>query len=343
MSKAETIARVVAEHRGAYEVMSGGKEYLARVTGKRMFVASLREDYPAVGDFVAISNMDGDRAVIDNILPRRSVIKRKFGDKDKSGEKNEVQIIATNVDVALVVEAIGRDYNLNRFDRYFALARSGGVVPAIVINKIDLARSGELGNIKAEVNTRFPDTHVVMVSTVNDGGLEELINFLEKDKTYCFLGSSGVGKSSLINKLAHDDFIKTREISTYSNRGKHTTTGRQMYFLPRGAVVIDNPGIREVGMAGAGDGIEQILEESTVGAKHCRYSDCTHTHEPGCEILKAVESGELDEGKYRNYQNMKKEAEFSELSDIEKREKGRKFGRFKNSALKTLKNARMIE
>ena len=327
-----SVARVIAEHKGAYRVQNTGGEYLAEITGKQMFNALSREDYPAVGDWVAITELDKERAVIHKVLPRRTTIKRKY-----SG-KNETQIIATNIDVAFVIESVGRDYSLNRFERYFAIVNDGGIRPAIILNKIDLISKEELDSKLNQIRNRFSDIDIFPTSTITDEGLDEFKTYMVRRKTYCFLGSSGVGKSSLINKLIGENIIKTENISLRSNRGKHATTSREMYLLRNGGIVIDNPGMREVGMTDTSIGIDSLFDEITVLARKCKYVDCTHTHEPGCEVLSALKAGELDEGKYSNYISLKKEAEYYKMTELEKREKGRQFGKFIKKAKKQLKN-----
>lgn len=326
-----SVARVIAEYKGAYRVKNMSGEYLAKITGKQMFNASTREDYPAVGDWVAITELDAKQAVIHGMLPRRTAIKRKYSNK------NETQIIATNIDIAFVIESVDRDYNLNRFERYFAIAKNGGVKPAIILNKIDLISKEELLSKLVQIKNRFNNIDVVLTSAKTDEGLDELKKYVSKGKTYCFLGSSGVGKSSLINKLLGGNIIKTENISLHTGKGKHTTTNRQMYFLENGAIVIDNPGMREVGMTDSDAGIDNIFEEITVLAKKCRYVDCTHIHEPGCEVLALLKSGKLNQDKYSNYINLKKEAEYYQMTEFEKREKNRQFGRFLKTAKKQLK------
>jgi ribosome biogenesis GTPase / thiamine phosphate phosphatase len=333
-----SVARVIAEHRESYKVKNTGGEYLAKITGKQMFNAMSREDYPAVGDWVAITELGNERAVIHSVLPRKTIIKRKYGDKDRTGEKNETQIIATNIDVALVVESVDRDYNLNRFERYFAIANDGGVKPAIILNKIDLISKEELDSKLAQLKNRFKDTDIVPTSTITKKGLDELKKYIAKGKTYCFLGSSGVGKSSLINELLGSASIKTEGISFYSGRGKHITTRREMYFLKNGGIVIDNPGMREVGITDMRVGIDNLFDEITALAKKCKYIDCAHIHEPGCEVLIALKSGKLDESRYSNYINLRKEAGHYEMTEFEKREKDRQFGKFVKNAKKELKN-----
>ncbi|MFA5172851.1 MAG: ribosome small subunit-dependent GTPase A [Candidatus Paceibacterota bacterium] len=333
-----SVARVTVEHKGAYKVKNAGGEYLAKVTGKQMFNALSREDYPAVGDFVAITELNPEQAVIHGILPRKTIIKRRYGDKDRAGEKNETQIMATNIDVAFVVESVDEDYSLNRFERYFAIASDGGVKPAIILNKIDLISKEELNSKIIQIKNRFSGIDVILTSTKTLQGLNELKAYIASGKTYCFLGSSGVGKSSLINKLLGENIIKTEDISLSTGKGKHTTTNREMYFLENGGIVIDNPGMREVGMTDVETGIENLFDEITLLAKKCKYADCSHIHEPGCEVLSALEKGELDEKKYYNYINLKKEAKYYEMSDFEKREKDRQFGKFIKKVKKDLKN-----
>lgn len=325
------VARVIVEYRGAYKVKNESGEYLAKITGKQMFNALSREDYPAVGDWVAISKADDRRAVIRAILPRKTIIKRKY-----SG-KNEVQVIAANIDTAFVVESVDRDYNLNRFERYFAIAKAGGIKPAIILNKIDLISKEELDLKLAQIKDRFSDTDAVFTSIISNEGLKELEEYIKKGKTYCFLGSSGVGKSSLINKLIEKDIIRTEDISLFTGKGKHTTTNRVMYFLKNGGIVIDNPGMREVGMADAGAGIDNLFDEINILAEKCKFADCSHTSEPGCEVLAALKSGKLDKNKYSNYIGLRKEAEYYEMTKLEKREKDKSFGKFIKKAKKEIK------
>jgi ribosome biogenesis GTPase len=326
-----SIARVVAEHKEIYRVRSANGEYSARITGKQMFNAVKREDYPAVGDWVIITELDKERAVIHKILPRKTILKKKYSNKQ------DVQIIATNIDTAFVVESLDRDYNLNRFERYFVLANEGGIKPAIILNKVDLVSEIELNKKIDQIKNRFDNIDIISTSVITERGLNESVNYIAKGKTYCFLGSSGVGKSSLINKLLKRDEIKTREISDSTGKGKHTTTVREMYFLENGGIVIDNPGTREVGIADAGTGIENVFDEITFLSKECKYTNCTHMHEPGCAILKAVEDKKLDENKYQNYIKLRKENEYYELTSLDKREKDRKFGKFIKKALNQLK------
>lgn len=333
------VARVVAEHKGAYKVKNENGEFLAKITGRQIFQSKTREDYPAVGDWVALTELDNKQAVVQAVLPRKSIIKRRFGDKNKAGEKNDIQVIAANVDVAFIVQSVGRDYSVNRLERCLAILEDSGIRPVIIINKTDLISAEELSLKISEIKNRLGGIEVICTSTANGEGLEELDGFIEKGKTYCFLGSSGVGKSSLINKLLRRDDIKTGDVSSYSDRGKHVTTSRGMHFIQSGGIVIDNPGIREVGMADVGWGVDSLFDEVAKLAEKCKYADCTHIHEPGCEVLAALEDGRLDKDRYSNYVGFKKEIEHFEMSQSEKREKNRSFGKFIKKAKKELKKS----
>jgi len=205
------------------------------------------------------------------------------------------------------------------------------------LNKIDLISKEELDSKLIQIKDRFNDIDVILTSTITNDGLDELKARISKGKTYCFLGSSGVGKSSLINKLLGKGIIKTEDISLRTGRGKHATTNREMYFLENGGIVIDNPGMHEVGMTDASEGIDNLFDEIATLAKKCKYVDCTHTHEPECEVLSALKLNKLDEGKYSNYISLKKEAEYYKMNEFQKREKDRKFGRFVKKAMDQLK------
>jgi ribosome biogenesis GTPase / thiamine phosphate phosphatase len=325
-------ARVIAEHREAYKVMGIDGEFTAKISGKLHFQASKREDYPAVGDWVAITQVDRESAIIEALMPRKTILRKKFSDK------RGIQVIAANLDTAFIVEAVDRDYNLNRLERYLVLAKEGAIEAVIVLNKTDLISSEELETKIRQLSQRFPDTAVIATSIATEKGITGLAHSIQKGKTYCFLGSSGVGKSSLINKLLGSNLIKTKEVSLYSGRGKHCTTSRHVYSLENGGIVIDNPGIREVGIADATSGVEAVFEEIVTTAQKCRFSDCTHTHEPGCAVLEAVKDNNIDGEKLTHFEKLKKETEHYAMTDYEKRKKDRTFGKFVKKALTQLKS-----
>ena len=324
-------ARIIAEHRELYVLRNEISELSAKITGKMMFTASSKEDYPAVGDWVLIRILNKKQAQIHKILPRKTVLKRK------SAGKMDVQIIASNIDVAFIIQSPDRDYSLNRFERYFSLAESGKIKPVMVLNKTDLIDEADLEFKISEIKGRFKDTDVYTTSIVTGKGLADLKKDIKKGCTYCFLGSSGVGKSSIINMLIGEDLIKTAEISSHTNRGKHITTHRQLFILENGGLLVDNPGMREIGLLDSDKGIKNVFAEIQELSKLCRFLDCTHRHEPGCAVLDAVGSGDLDESKYDNYVRLVKENEYNTMTKLEKRKKDRKFGKFIKSAKKQLK------
>lgn len=313
-------ARVIAEHRELYRVKVLDREYLARVTGKQIHQAATRDHYPAIGDFVMIEILDKEQAVIREVLPRKSLIRKRHG----SG----IQIVAANVDVAFIVESLNHDYNLNRLERYRVLCEEANIQPVVVLNKTDLISADELQEKIEEVKSRLKDIEVIPASTTTPDGLAQLEQSIQSDTTYCFLGSSGVGKSTIINRLIGRESMRTGAIGEKTKRGRHTTTHREMFFLENGGILIDNPGMREVGLADFEKGIEKVFDDIPTLAQECKFADCSHVNEPGCAVLEALEIGRLDQGQYENYLNLKKEVDFYEMEDHERRERDRKFGKF---------------
>lgn len=326
-----TPARIIAEHKEMFIVRNETSELSAKITGRMMFTALSREDYPAVGDWVLINILNDDQASIHEILPRRTVLKRK------SADNSDIQIIASNVDTAFIVQSPDRDYNLNRFERYITLAESENIQPVLVINKTDLISESDLNIKLSEINNRFNNIQIQTISTVNGKGMSDFIKRIKPGLTYCFLGSSGVGKSSIINTIIGKSSLKTAEISSSTNRGKHITTHRELFILDNGGILIDNPGMREIGILESETGIKNVFSEIYELSKNCRYSDCNHTWEPGCAVLEAVNSGNLDKNKYNNYIKLKKENEYNTMTALEKREKDKEFGKFIKKAKKQVK------
>jgi len=289
------VGRVIAQYKGLYRVRIESGEYLAKITGKQMSDALSREDYPAVGDWVYMTEVDTERAMINGILPRKNILRKN------DGNNREIRIIAANIDVAFIIESVDKDYNLNRFERYFVLAKNGNIKPVIVLNKIDLVSKEELSLKMGQLKDRFNNVDIIPSSIIAEHGLDEVTRYIKRGKTYCFLGSSGVGKSSLINKLLGRPAIKIGGLNLHTGKGKHTTTGREMYLLENGGIVIDNPGMREIGMSGSSLGIDSLFSEIIKLSKNCKYGNCTHSHEPGCEVIKAVEEGKIHHSRYDNY------------------------------------------
>lgn len=324
-------ARVVAQYRGKYRVLREKEEYWAEVTGKLIYAAESQLDYPVVGDLVNIIELGHENAVIQEILPRTSILKRKAAGKD------QVQPIAANVDTAFIVQAVDRDFNLNRLERYLTIVKAGKIEPAVILNKTDLISKTELEDKVAQIKSRFPDLKVVTASAADSDGTEGLLKALKKGELYCFVGSSGVGKSSLINKLLGKELITTKEISASTKKGRHATTHRELFILRNGSLLIDNPGMREVGVADAGEAVADVFSDISEMAGECKFTDCTHEHEAGCAVLAALKAGKLSEDQYLNYIKLKKESDFYAMSSLEKRRKDKSFGKMVRTAMKHIK------
>jgi len=327
-----TVARVISEHKERYMVKTADKEYDAEIIGNLRFTAQERADFPAVGDWVAISEFDDSKALIHAVYPRKSILERQT-----AGKKSDKQIIATNIDIAFIVQATDRDFNINRIERYMTICNKSAVKPVIILNKIDLLDTSELETLMTSLKERINNVPIYPISNSSLEGIEPLKEIIEKGKTYCLLGSSGVGKSSLINTLLGKDFMKTDEISETTNRGKHVTTHRELIVIDNGGIIIDNPGMREVGIADSAEGIEATFESISEFAHNCRFKDCTHTSESGCAVIEAVEKGEIDRSSYENYLRMEREKKHFEMNVAEKRKKDKDFGKIVKN-FKKIKN-----
>jgi ribosome biogenesis GTPase len=329
------IGRVVAEHKERYVVKTTNGEWDAEITGNMRFTAKSREDYPAVGDWVACIAYDSGSAIIHRILPRSSVIQRQA-----VGQSGEIQIIATNIDVAFLVQAVDRDFNINRLERYLTLCYSSKVKPVIVLTKVDLITDTRKNEIQQSIKDRIKNVLVFMVSNETQEGFREINHFIQKGKTYCMLGSSGVGKSTLLNNLSGASLMRTGNISESTSKGRHVTSHRELVILDNGAILIDNPGMREVGIADTSGGLEITFDMIAGLSKSCRFKDCTHTTEVGCQVLKAVETGEIDMASYENYLKMEKEKAHFESTLAEKRIKDKEFGKMMKNYKKDMNKNR---
>lgn len=329
------VGRVITEHKERYIVYTQNGVYDAEITGNLRFTAVSREDYPAVGDWVSLTTYDSDFAIIHKILPRFSTIKRKA-----IGQFGEVQVIATNIDYALLVQAIDRDYNINRIERYLTICNSSRVEPIIVLTKIDLIDESRINEIIDSIKSRVKDVQIIAISNETRKGFDEINQLIKKGKTYCLLGSSGVGKSTLLNNLSGKTIMKTDSISQSINRGKHVTSHRELFVLENGGILIDNPGMREVGLADTTDGLEKTFDDIVKLSHSCKFKDCTHTNETGCSVIEAVEKGELDEGSYQNYLKLEREKTHYEASVFEKRKKDKVFGKMMKNYKKDIKENR---
>ncbi len=326
-------ARITSEHKERYTVISAEGEFDAEITGNMRYSAESREDFPAVGDWVSISVCDSDFAIINSIYPRRTVIKRRA-----SGSKSDYQVIAANVDCAFIVQAVDRDFSLNRLERYLTICYESKVKPVVLLSKIDLFGEELIAEYSELVKGRIKDIPVILFSSETKRGYEEIVSLIEKGKTYCLLGSSGVGKSTLLNNLCHREIMKTGEISETTDRGKHVTSHRELIMLESGGMLIDNPGMRELGIGGAEDGLEITFGKIFSHAGECRYADCTHTVEEGCAVKEAVERGGIEKEYYENYLKMHKEQQHFESSAAEKKRKDKILGKVLKNYKKTHRN-----
>lgn len=327
------IGRVVTEHKEKYIVRTANGESEAEITGNMRFTASSREDFPAVGDWVALKIYDDDLAIIHNILPRSSMIKRQA-----VGRYGEVQVIAANIDYAFLVQAVDRDYNINRLERYLTICNASKVSPVIVLSKTDLADPSRIQEITTKIKARIQNIPVIAISNKTQDGYKVIEQFIEKGKTYCMLGSSGAGKSTLLNNLSGKAVMKTGTISTSTNKGRHVTSHRALFVLENGGIIIDNPGMREVGIADATDGLEATFDAITILSESCKFKDCTHTGESGCAVLEAVEKGAIDRASYENYLKIKKENAYFDSTVAERRKKDKTFGKMLKKYKKDMKN-----
>jgi ribosome biogenesis GTPase len=317
-----TIGRVVSEHKEGYIVRTEKGEMKAEVTGNLRFSAKSRIDFPAVGDWVALTIHDADFSLIHKILPRSSIIARQAVD-----QFGEIQIIATNIDYAFLVQAADRDFNINRLERYLTICHAARVSPIIVLTKTDLIIEQETAELIDSIKQRIENIPVIAISNETQVGYEDLKKFIEKGKTYCMLGSSGVGKSTLLNNLSGQTIMKTEAISQSTNKGRHVTSHRELIVLDNGGMLIDNPGMREVGIVDAAHGLETTFEKIFDLAQHCRFKDCTHANEAGCAIIEAVNKGEITKVSYESYMKMEREKAHFESSVAERRKRDKDFGK----------------
>lgn len=329
------IGRIISEQKERYKVITESGMISAEITGNLRFTATSREDFPAAGDWVAMTVYEDNFAIIHRILPRKSIIARKA-----VGKPGEKQIIAVNVDSAFLVQAVDQDFNVNRLERYITICYDSGIDPVIVLTKIDLITKTELENIIKQISGRHAEIPVIAVNNLTGEGIEAIKNKIIPGKTYCLLGSSGVGKSTLINNLVGNEKMTTGAISNSTGKGKHVTTYRELVVLENGGILIDNPGMREVGIADADVGIQQTFDAIHLLSEQCKFSDCSHTGESGCAVKNAVENGELNQDYYHNYLRILKEKEFFEASAAERKRKEKGLSKIIKHYKKIRKNKR---
>nr|WP_324781868.1 ribosome small subunit-dependent GTPase A [Mesobacillus jeotgali] len=295
------LGRVALEHKHSYRVWLEEGEYLCTLAGKLTFDAISREDLPAVGDWVAVQTSPGEmRGIIKGILPRKSKFSRKA-----AGQVTEEQIVAANVDTVFIVNSLNDDLNLRRIERYLLLAWESGSNPVIILSKADLVT--DLKVKMDQVSSVAIGVPVIAVSVLEGTGTEEVQPYLAPGKTVALIGSSGVGKSSLVNYFTGFEKQLVQEIRESDDKGKHTTTHREMILLPGGAILIDTPGMREIQLWSSEEGIIESFADIEQYAEACKFRDCSHKNEPGCAVRSAISEGHLDENRLVSYKKLQKE------------------------------------
>lgn len=330
------IARVTAVHKERYTINDGQDDVLAELVGKIVYSAASPLDLPTVGDWVLANFYDEKSwALIHQILPRKSLLKRKT-----PGKKVDLQLIAANIDTAFIVQSLDGNFNLRRLERYLVMVHQSNIRPVVLLSKSDLLSSERIAAKAAEVCDLMPDLEVVPFSNQKASDFACVTHLLQAGKTYCLLGSSGVGKTTLLNNLHGELDFKTKAVRQKDGKGRHATTSRQLIKLGGGALMVDTPGMRELGNLFVETGLDETFADIAALADNCRFHDCRHETEKGCAVLQAVKAGRLSQQRYLNYIKMGKETRFNEMSYREKRLKDKQFGKMVKAVMKHKKNKR---
>lgn len=326
------LARIITQYKDIYKIVTKEKETYGKISGKFKYNITSLEQFPAVGDFVMVSFDDSDEnnAIIHKVLTRKSIFKRP-----SVRMKDEMQPIATNVDTIFICMSLNDDYNLNRLERYVALSYDSNARPIIVLTKADTSK--DINSLLFEVSNTIIGCDVIVTSMFDSSSYEKLTKYINKETTASFIGSSGVGKSTLINLLLEKEILKTNEIRENDSKGKHTSTNRQMIPFKNGGVLIDTPGMRELSTYGFN--VEASFSDIEALAQKCKFRNCTHINEPDCAVKKALESGTLDKRRYENFIKLRDEANYEGLNSkqIEKEKINRMFG--SKNKMKSMKKA----
>jgi ribosome biogenesis GTPase / thiamine phosphate phosphatase len=305
-------ARICAEHKNSYRLLTGDGEMGGEIAGKLHYHASGKSDYPAVGDWVAVTNQSNSGiAIIHAVLPRKSSFSRKM-----AGNTTEDQIVAANFDTVFIIMSLNKDFNLHKLERYTVLAWDSGASPVIILSKADLC--DEVAEKIAMAEASAPGVQIYAISSCNGVGIDQIRQFFQPGRTVAILGSSGVGKSTLVNLIAGAEVVKTQAIREDDDRGRHTTTHRQLVCLPGGAMVIDTPGMREIGMSDVSDGFSNAFFDIEELGQGCRFKDCSHNCEPGCAVLLAIEKGKLSRDRFEGYMKLQKETAYMDAKQNER-------------------------
>jgi ribosome biogenesis GTPase / thiamine phosphate phosphatase len=328
----QTIARVAAVDRDLLLLVDQAGPFRASLSGHYLHHHPLPSQKPCVGDWVLLQKAQDGFGIVHVLLERRTLLRRKM-----AGKAIESQLIAANVDSVLVVQSCHFDFNVSRLSRYLVMVRDGGAEPSILLTKTDLVSPEALASQVEQIRSAGIAEPVLTLSNLTGNGLEALQRQMQPGRTYCCVGSSGVGKSTLINRLTGQKTLDTKPVSA-TGEGRHTTVRRELIRLSGGAMVIDSPGMREFGVLGAQDGIEQSFSDITTLSANCRFRDCTHSGEPGCAVQEALQSGSLSQEQYESFLKLSEETRFYDMSYSERRKKDHDFGRFLKTVKKQIKD-----
>lgn len=299
--------RIIRENREKYIACGEHGEYNCEVSGKFRFHTVTKSQFPAVGDWVVTSVIENEmKAIIHAVLPRKTAFSRKV-----AGPITEEQVIAANIDTVFIITGLDLNYNLRRIERFLSIAWESKVLPVILLNKADLCPEAELRKI--EVESIAIGVDVYTLSATQNVGIDILKKYIQKGKTIAFLGSSGVGKSTIINSLLGTEQVKVNEVSELGSRGRHTTTYRELFVLSNGGMIIDTPGMRELQVWGEEEGLKHVFDDIEKVSLNCRYRNCSHQNEPGCAVQIAIHNGTLDPKRLESFLKMKRE--FAYLED----------------------------
>jgi ribosome biogenesis GTPase / thiamine phosphate phosphatase len=335
MIAAHELARIVSVHKDSYIITNGSSEVFAQLSGHLSYTADSPLDLPTTGDWIYADFYDDDtHAIIHAVVARKTLLKRKT-----AGKRVDYQLIAANIDVAFIIQSVDYNFNLSRLERYLVMVHESEITPQILLSKCDLISQAEIDDIKQSILAIAPQTTVLAFSNLSGDNIVTIKDSLSPANTYCLLGSSGVGKTTLLNSILGRADYETQSVSKKENKGRHTTTSRELILLDNGAMIIDTPGMRELGNLSVDSGIDETFSDILELTQSCKFTNCSHSNEKGCAILAAINAGELSEKHYRNYLKMKNESAFNEMSYSEKRKKDKDFGKLIKTIMKN-KNKR---